>query len=349
MQQSREHLRFLRRARRRWAGWRVVESAGLSTAIAAAAGLAPVAILIWRGESALLTAVVLLTIGAITGAAWGMMRIPTLAQTSLRADQQLRLHDLLSTALMAHRWHDESFRDVVLAQADAICRQRSPSEILVRHLSGRAWGAIGIVSSLLLTVSLMSGRIGIAAATTARTDDQAQRETARRADTPQAPDPTQTRLSLADHSTAQEPTKGRERADTNDSSDDANSAAHPDGIQAGGRNDQKIAVDAAGEAEGRTQTARVGSLERSQFRSVGDANDDGGLPATGGGAIPAAPGSNQEKSSVPTAPGASPALKAAPWDGSGEPDHPDAPSQIHPGRVPDAYRDVVREYFSVEK
>jgi hypothetical protein len=327
----------------------VVESAGVFTAMAAAAGLAPVAILLWRGESALITAIVLLAIGALTGAAWGAMRRPTLAQTSLRADQQLRLHDLLSTALMAHRWRDEEFRNIVLAQADAICRQRSPNEILVRRLSGRAWGAIGIVSSLLLTVSMMSGGVEIAVATPARTDGVNQRASAGRAEGSDASDPKQTRLSVAARAPAPEPAKLREQGEKNGSSDDANPDSPRNGGEGIGIENQKIAIDAAGESEGRTQTARVAPMERSQLRSSGSASPDGELPATGGGALPAALGSNQETSGVQSAPGASPALQAAPWNSSGETNRNSGPAQIGSGRVPDAYRDVVREYFSVEK
>jgi hypothetical protein len=326
----------------------MVESAGLSTAIAAAAGLAPVAILIWRGESALVTAVVLLMIGAITGAAWGMMRIPTLAQTSLRADQQLRLHDLLSTALLAHRWHDGPFREVVLAQADAICRQRSPSEILVRRLSGRAWGAIGIVSSLLLTVSMMSAGVEMAAATPARTDTQNPRASAARAEAPGPSDPTQARLSLANRA-AREPARSREEGEKNGSSEDANPKAPQNGAEALGSGNQKIAVDAAGESEGRTQTARVAPLERSQLPSAGTLNPQGELPAAGGGAVSTPSGNNQETSRLHSAPGASPALQAEPWDPGGETGQHIGQAQIDSSRVPDAYRDVVREYFSVEK
>jgi hypothetical protein len=348
MQRDSEHVRFLRRARWRWTGWRIIESMGVATAAAAVVGLAPVAILLWSGDAAVEPAMLLLAIGAISGAAWGAMQPPTLAQTSLRADQQLKLNDLLSTAVMAHGCFDAEFRNVVLLQADAACRERSPGEILVRRLSGRAWGAIGIVSSLLLTLSLMSGgSVGTAAATVDRAGARSREMAGDQISTPRTADAAPTRLRLSDGSAARDPAKPRQRADEDASSRDADPDRKADGLTFAPSGDQKIAVDAAGESEGRTQGSRFALPERNRIRTPSDAKPDGELPATGGGAAPAQIG--QAKADLHPALGAAPALNAESWDSArAGNDEQGAKSQVPSRRIPDAYRDVVREYFSVD-
>src|SRR5262249_28806715 len=72
-----------------------------------------------------------------------------------------KLNDLLSTAVMrGSKTVDAGFMEMIRAQAEEICRRLSPNELIVRRLGGRAWGGIGIATSLLLTLAMMTTEPG---------------------------------------------------------------------------------------------------------------------------------------------------------------------------------------------
>jgi hypothetical protein len=115
---------MLRSVRRRWIGWRCLERAGLcALASCAVAGLLA-GVLIYRGEAAMGLIAIILAAGFLCGAllAWGGR--PTLLETAVEIDRQLRLHDLLATAvsleqsrLAQHDQLDEQWHRTVLAHA----------------------------------------------------------------------------------------------------------------------------------------------------------------------------------------------------------------------------------------
>src|SRR4051794_29638675 len=114
------HLQFLQLAQRRWGLWRGLESMGIGAAAGAIAGGFIVGVLAWREEPALVPALVLLAVGMLVGVAFGAARRPTLAQTAARADQHLKLHDLLTTAIMPQQFGDSAFQQIVIGQANMV-------------------------------------------------------------------------------------------------------------------------------------------------------------------------------------------------------------------------------------
>src|SRR5450432_1867514 len=147
---------FLRKARLRWMVWRMIESAGVCAAVGAGVGLIIVPILLWRDQPALSAAIVLLITGICAGLLWALLHQPTILQTAIEIDQQFDLHDLLSTAARFDRSQDQAFAAIVLAQAAKCCGEISPNELILRRLGSRAWGGIGIISALLLTLAMFS-------------------------------------------------------------------------------------------------------------------------------------------------------------------------------------------------
>jgi uncharacterized membrane protein YgcG len=140
---------------------RIVESIAVATAIAAAAGLALMPILWWRGQSGLPLAFAMLLLGASCGLIWGISRRPTRFGAAVEADRQLNLHDLLGTVYQLSRnagATDDAWRNSIALVSDGRCRSLRPSAVVVNRLGLRAWGGIGVLGSLLLTLGLFTAR-----------------------------------------------------------------------------------------------------------------------------------------------------------------------------------------------
>jgi hypothetical protein len=154
---------MLRSVRRRWIGWRCLERAGLcALASCAVAGLLA-GVLIYRGEAAMGLIAIILAAGFLCGAllAWGGR--PTLLETAVEIDRQLRLHDLLATAvsleqsrLAQHDQLDEQWHRTVLAHASQRITNIRANELVLHRLGARAWGGIGLSTGLVLTIGLIS-------------------------------------------------------------------------------------------------------------------------------------------------------------------------------------------------
>jgi hypothetical protein len=317
---SSRHHWFLRRIRRRWVAWRVVEFAGIGAASAAAVGLILVPVLVWRAEPATSFAVMLLAIGAVAGALWGATRRPTLLQTAVEADRQLGLHDLLSTALVAQQAGDGAFADVVLAHAESICRTRSPNELIVQRLGGRVWGGIGIVTALLLTISMMSTQPGVTQARSGVNRSNPQTTASNVVE----PDSIQQTSTIAAHPE----TAGVSQHQTPDDPGDVSGDGHEASAHAQARS--ATTGDGSGTSAGRTESAQVPTLQHS---AVSRDNAERLSSDAVSSSLPAAP--NRPGRGIP------------PWRSSNWSVSRDAAMKdVQSGRTPDAYRDLVREYFS---
>src|SRR5687767_2517189 len=93
-------VRFLNRLHRRLFFLRLAEHAGVGLVIGAGISVLLLPVFILRERPALPVLVVLLSVGAVTGAAWLLIRRPRLIETAGEADRQLGLADLLATAWM---------------------------------------------------------------------------------------------------------------------------------------------------------------------------------------------------------------------------------------------------------
>jgi len=86
----------------------------------------------------------------------------------MQADRQLRLSDLLGTALaLRQRENPDEFEQAVMGLAEARCRGASPSAVVLNRLGARSWGGIGLTGAMVIGLGLMGG--GEAARTEART------------------------------------------------------------------------------------------------------------------------------------------------------------------------------------
>src|SRR5688572_21024734 len=115
-------VRFLKRVHRRLFAVRLVEYAAMGLVIGAVVSVVLLPLLILREKPALPVLVALLSVGAVTGAAWLLIRRPRLIETAGEADRQLGLADLLATAWMVARQGssaDDPFERAVVTLADA--------------------------------------------------------------------------------------------------------------------------------------------------------------------------------------------------------------------------------------
>ncbi len=137
---------------------RIVESIAIAIATAAAAGLALMPILWWRAESGLPLALAMLILGTAIGLVWGISRRPSRFGAAVEADRQLNLHDLLGTVYLLADVASDSWRESLAVISDARCRSLRPSAVVVNRLGLRAWGGVGILGALLITLGLFTSR-----------------------------------------------------------------------------------------------------------------------------------------------------------------------------------------------
>src|SRR5688572_28442306 len=91
--------RLVRAVHQRAVGWRLVESMGLGVVVGAAMGSALSAVMWWRESDGSFVALGAIGLGGLAGLMHGLARRPSPLDAAGEADRQLRLHDLLATAL----------------------------------------------------------------------------------------------------------------------------------------------------------------------------------------------------------------------------------------------------------
>jgi hypothetical protein len=309
---------FLRRVRRRWILWRIAECSGLCAAVAAGIGLFIVPILLWRDQPALGCATILLSIGALAGFLWACIHRPTILQTAGEIDRQLHLHDLLSTALRFHPSHDAAFAAIVIRQAEARCAKISLNQLMFRRMTGRAWGGVGIVTALLLSVAMLSAHPYLS-------DAQAAVSPPANFDSPGS-DSAHSPQQIAIASAQADPI-------TDHSLNEGNPASAADSFADAGHHTQSpthfSSSDATGSAAGRSSDAKSSFLK--QF-APHDA-----IVTEAGDQISTAPGVGRATSA------STPAWRSGDWSA----DQIKAAQEIRDGQIPAADRDLVREYFAL--
>lgn len=341
MSKPRDEVRiFLRAAHRRWVAWRALELAALGVLVGCAIALPLLVILWWREQSAVPTVMLILALGAFFGAIVGMVKRPTLLDTAVEADRQFRLHDLLGTALTlrACRYLDDPWRANLHTIAERCCRGLSPSQLVLHRLGARAWGGIGLSAALVLTLSLMT-------ATPTQTSAQANdgRQIATFESVPTRPNaapgaPSRSRLAM---SKGQSPSDREEdRPPPIPAPDAAGSDSTPTGA---GRAREGNAGGGAGAAE----TIKASPPSRMEGTGMRAANrDPSGAHAAGAGFATGSTAEPDDALSSGTA-GTTWNRPVAPWQSpTWQADRAAALRALETPRVPDRYRDLVREYFS---
>jgi hypothetical protein len=260
------------------------------------------------------------------------------------ADRQLRLSDLLGTAyLLLNRAGGDDFRDVVLAQAETQCRQASPSAVVLNRWGARGWGGIALALAVVTGLSLVGP------------DD---RRSEARAGSPGGGVRSWRDLDAADQRgnvTGSPSDRDYRRAKTGAGTDDADplkstiSTPEPGGTARttkGPNAEPGNASDGAGGGAGRTPVKDNTASPANPLVSGAEARNDGRGTAGGGGkSTTQANGAGSTGGSSP-GDGGNVRRPAPVWQSNGWPaDQQAARSAVERGAVPEAYRDLVREYF----
>jgi hypothetical protein len=324
---------FLRRVRRRWMVWRMFECGGICAALAGGVGLIIVPILLWRDQPALSCSAILLVIGAAAGFLWACTHRPTILQTAGEIDRQLNLHDLLSTAVRLDPARDEAFGEVVIRQAHIRCAQISLNQLILRRIGVRAWGGIGIVWALLLSLAMLSAHPYLSETQSAQQSSN-QRENDFANSPEQTFPPAFATQSASDTQTDHPLNSGDESAPAaNAISTDASSSSAS----------HFVSGEGVGQSAGRSADAKNSSLD--EFAPHDATTNDSGVSA-GGGISTAAHASAHESlasGSVNATPSSTPPWHAGDWSA----DQDAALREIHSGQIPDSYHDLVRDYFAL--
>ena len=120
--------RFLDRVHRRWMLLRLLERVGFSILISSIVAAILSIVLISRGESALAMTGICLAIGILIGAVVGWLMRPSLFDAAVEIDRQLKLSDLLATALSVRQSQtvvsdsiDGQWSATIIALAESRC------------------------------------------------------------------------------------------------------------------------------------------------------------------------------------------------------------------------------------
>ena len=342
--------RFVSALHRRLLVVRAAEATGLGALAGCAVGLVLIPLLLWRGTAAMTPAVASIGLGALAGLAWALARRPTWLQAAAEADRQLQLADLLGTALTVRKRSRESDRDAgagpwlqsVLAVADETCRRHTPSEVILHRLNARAWGGIAVAAALVTSLAALTTQqpTARAAASRARHSAYGGIDPLRQPERAHQIDVTRTGGGLSRaHPQGTGPDSGQARGAGSlpDSPAAASSSENPSRVTATGDT-------GAGGGTGRARTPR-GDDKRIPL-APSSAPSNGKQPAGGSGAA-ATQASGDGAASQGTVAGATgggapaPPWKSPAWSDDARRAH----EAIDAGRVPDARRDLVREYF----
>ncbi len=158
MTETRSHFdRLLRKLHRRAMFWRVAECTGAGVAIGAtlAGVVSIVALFSGIRIDAYAIGICMVAWGGLLGLIRGVTTRPTPQRVAMEADRQLKLSDLLSTAL-ACRETNEPWGNVVIAQADRKAKEIGANDIILQRLGVRAWGGIGVTTAIAIVLVVMA-------------------------------------------------------------------------------------------------------------------------------------------------------------------------------------------------
>jgi hypothetical protein len=147
---------FIRRVHRRWLVWRALErtAVGLFGGCIFAAILYP--ILLWRAEPTMPMILAALGLGAACGLTFALKSRPSVLDAAIEADRQLKLHDLLASAISLTDKANDEWSAAVIVMATAKCASIAPRDVILNRFGARAWGGIGLSAAFLLTLGILS-------------------------------------------------------------------------------------------------------------------------------------------------------------------------------------------------
>jgi hypothetical protein len=341
-------MRFVRRVHRRLVLVRAGERSGACVGVASIFACAFASVALIQRRDAMQLVLPMLAIGAIAGIIWGLIRRPTRFDAIIEADRQLNLSDLLATAY-AQRNTDDPWQRAVVAVADARCRSLSPSDVIVYRYGGRAWGGIGLAAAMGLTLALLSGvpQDSRARAVASKSSPAAGQANADPADsaTPSA---------IASPPRAQDDANASSRigsraavASDADAADPTQRSTSHNTLRSPGADYTRAG---AGDKPGQSTAASGDALPRPANATDHDAPANASAAPAGGGAASdashVADSRDQSGGGKTSAADRASKEKSPPWSSpSWDADRAVAGDAMRAGRVPDAYRDVVSEYF----
>lgn len=302
-------------------------------------------ILIWRSQGTTQLALVTLGTALFAGIAWALTSRPAKLAAAMEADRQLKLHDLLGTALLLQRTTSPGeIEQTVIAQAQASCSEFSPATVVLHRLGARGWGGIGLAAALVGGLYLMSpdtSRAQASASTSPKSWQETELENEKANATHLVATPDMRRQREGGGSD-EDPLKS-DPADPDQSTPAAtatntNQAAHND-----------AGATQEGTGAGAAQSASKTNPAKTTDNTSGNSRTNSqGTQTAGGGGTATENGNTTGKSGSTAAPVKS--HKPAPiWQSQSWPaDQESARSAIRSGQVPDAYRELVRDYFERE-
>jgi hypothetical protein len=342
---------FIRTLHRRLVIVRAVEAAGLGALAGCAIALLLIPLLIWRGQPPLLPAVVVVGLGALGGLLWHLSRRPTRLQAAMEADRQLELADLLGTAVGVReaRAGEGPWEQTVLALAEATTRRHTPSQVLLNRLGARAWGGIGLAAALVYTLAaLPSFSTGADASSDSRRAGRPNRtaslDAPHRATGSANRPPSNEAVSNVPSRIGTE-TQSMTSADPDDAGENE---ANRTGTDTGRRGDDGGDRDGVGGGAAKArQPGRLNPLVTPPQGTVNRASvSPDGTTAGGGNVTGSESGKTNPTHSGTTANPSRTANQTPPWKSDSWPqDVRRANEVIDSGAIPDAYRDLVRDYF----
>src|SRR3954470_5616294 len=164
MSPASDHLdRFIAALHRRLIVVKLLEKSGLGALAGSAIAALIIPLQLWRGDAAVVPAAGATLLGALAGVIRALLRRPTILDAAAEADRQLRLADLLGTAIAVRTSPRESDRDAaaipwlrsVIAVADDACRRHSPRDVILHRLNARAWSGIGLSAALVVAAAAL--------------------------------------------------------------------------------------------------------------------------------------------------------------------------------------------------
>jgi hypothetical protein len=328
----------LREIHRRWMWIRAFERVAMCLLIACGVALGLSIILISRGESALSLTLVCLAGGLLLGAGVGWIVRPNLFDTAVEVDRQLHLADLLATALSIEKRQtvsadsfDQQWSTTILAMAEARCASIENESLVLRRLGAGAWGGVGLFAALVLTIGFLSANPLIPQAMGFSPDASVASESQKSKlagssdrvvdpkDNADAESSEHSRMGMKTESASPGESEGRSLSENF-------SSAH----------------DRGGDGSARTNEASTNKQDLAGASEAG--SSQAGVLANGGGrgSEMGRPGNDSSSGAA----GASVSHVAAAWKSDGWPAARErAEDEVRGGQVPDAYRDLVRDYF----
>lgn len=312
--------RLLRAARRRWILRRATEAGSIGAALACVVSLLLIAVLWWQAESSINLIGTLIACGALLGAVMSLIAQPSAMQTAKRLDEHHQLHDLLATAkyLIESKREDE-FHNEIIRHANIVAAEMCLAPMMFARLSAAQKTAmVGLVGMTLTVAAIASSHV-----------ERNEKVFARQREVATAP------LAASRKETLETGTK-------------ANQQLVPESVDAQARaTSDTRKVDGAGNAVTQSDSRDGKAFAKSDTsqkpmpmatRTNASTSNDQGIASTGGAAGSVGVGSTRSGTAANmSAPAPQAELSSRSRDS--------ALKLLNNGGVPDAYRDLVRDYF----